>query len=400
MWGVQRARQLAWSWARRDVAKGVREDLWLIDDLARHFGGADRAWDRRRREYLYASVRVVGVTVSSDGLRSRLAVGIVLASIPVLYVALRDAWQADVVGSLLGQSLPAPAALLAGVLVLVILNNWAVRVTARVPVIRLSRSRRRAVMLALPGFLYASAPLITSVMDQRSTLGFFWQGCFFGATVLLYVHAASAFVEFRRTRQIHQRCRPTDRLLLTTLTLAGGIHVFTRGRVTPATCRLLWATMESAAHMAERDLAVPYRLPRSLRGTLRQEALRIASVYRAHMMPLALVRTPADGDRLVASLLAAADALIDGDRAALLENAPEKVTKRRIVRAVLVRAWPPVVLIACGIGLPLIPSVAAQGALASSLRWTLVVAGVLTFVAGSDTASRVSGPLDKALPWK
>ncbi|MQY39818.1 hypothetical protein SRB17_78460 [Streptomyces sp. RB17] len=57
-------------------------------------------------------------------------------------------------------------------------------------------------------------------------------------------------------------------------------------------------------------------------------------------------------------------------------------------------------LITCSVLLPLIPPVAQQAALASSLRWTLMVAGVLTFVAGSDMASRVGGSLDKALPWR
>ncbi|MFF3565385.1 hypothetical protein ACFYXS_35610 [Streptomyces sp. NPDC002574] len=102
----------------------------------------------------------------------------------------------------------------------------------------------------------------------------------------------------------------------------------------------------------------------------------------------------------MASLMAATEALARGDYVALLANAPEHVMERNIVRRVVTRAGPAAALITAGALLPLIPSIDAQPGIASSLRWSLIVTGALTFVAGKDTASRIGSPLDKALPWQ
>jgi hypothetical protein len=90
-----------------------------------------------------------------------------------------------------------------------------------------------------------------------------------------------------------------------------------------------------------------------------------------------------------------------GDRAALLANAPDHVTRPNLIRRLVSRAWPAIVLIGSGALLPLIPSVARQpDAVTTSLRTFLVITGVLTLLAGTDTASRVASPLDKVLPWR
>ncbi|OKJ74346.1 hypothetical protein AMK32_35710 [Streptomyces sp. CB01883] len=290
-------------------------------------------------------------------------------------------------------------ALIFGMTTAVVCNVLIAR-ARRLPVISYSRGRRLAVAAALPGFSAATAQIPLSVVAPHTAWWHYWAGYFYVSGILLITLVAVVLFEQPLPRRIAGRCRPTDRLLIQTVATAAEIRARTRRRLTPARCRTLCRELEHLAYLAERDLALPYRAPHHVRRALRQDALRVAAVYRAHQLPLTLVRHPHDADPLVASLLAAADALATGERDALLANAPDQVEQSRLVRRVMSRAWPAVVLIASGALLPLIPAVAQQPALASSLRWTLVVAGALTFVAGSDVATRVAGPFDKALPWR
>ncbi|WP_316744950.1 hypothetical protein [Streptomyces sp. MK7] len=290
-------------------------------------------------------------------------------------------------------------ALFCGMVTAIFANVLAGR-ARRIPAISFSRGRRLAAACAVPGFSVAASSIPFSLAAPHTSSWHYWVGYYYVCGLLLTILVAVALFELPLPRRIAARCRPTDRLLVHTMVTAADIHARTRRRLTAKQCRLLCRDLEDLAYAAERDLSLPYRAPYHVRRSLRQDAARAAAVYRAHEIPLALVRNAGDADPLVASLLAAADALAAGDRAALLANAPDHVAQRRLARRVLSRAWPAAALIASGALLPLIPSVAQQPTLASSLRWTLVVAGALTFVAGSDVASRVAGPLDKALPWR
>ncbi|MFH9893428.1 hypothetical protein ACH4OQ_24510 [Streptomyces luteogriseus] len=131
------------------------------------------------------------------------------------------------------------------------------------------------------------------------------------------------------------------------------------------------------------------------------EAVRISEAFRAHKA--AILKADQDGDvtRLVESMLLGIEALSSGDREVLLENAPEEITRSDRLRRFLVWVIPPVTLIGAGLLLPLIPAVAANGAAVESLRWSLIVAGVLALIAAQkDVAARINETFGKAMSWK
>ncbi|MET7924186.1 hypothetical protein ABZT43_09410 [Streptomyces sp. NPDC005349] len=134
---------------------------------------------------------------------------------------------------------------------------------------------------------------------------------------------------------------------------------------------------------------------------LRDESRRMAEVLRNHKRALVQASRREDFDAVVASMVAGVIALAAGDREALLENAPERVSRSEKIRRVAVWVLPALTLISAGIVLPMVPSVAAQGAAASSLRWSLIVAGVLSIVAAQkDVAARINDTFGKAMTWK
>ncbi|MGR6968025.1 hypothetical protein ACU639_36815 [Streptomyces cynarae] len=199
-----------------------------------------------------------------------------------------------------------------------------------------------------------------------------------------------------RWRAVHGR--PYDLLILELVTVTAALHARSR-RLTSTETRRLCRELDHIANRAELLLSMPGRARRSSRSVLRAEARRIAAVFRSHVPAVAAAYDAADVQPIVASLLCSIEALADGDRAALLANAPDAVPIAGRLRRAFARAWPPTVLLASGVALPLIPAVANQPEAASSLRWTLVVAGVLTLAAGKDIAGRVGVSLDRALPW-
>ncbi|MEV6056912.1 hypothetical protein [Streptomyces sp. NPDC052107] len=406
MLGEQWSRLRRWvvsSPGRRVLTRAIQEDLGFFDLLPSDAVGVDGA---RRRALLFASLRLRGTeAVAMRRIRMNAIVFLLPFTIAAFVTRIRNA-AADYVpppptppGAQPPAVIDSPTALIFGMTTAVICNVVVAR-ARRLPVVSYSRGRRLAVASALPGFSAATVQIPFSLITPHTAWWHYWVGYYYVTGVLLITLAAVVLFEQPLPRRIAGRCRPTDRLLIQTLATAAEIHARTRRRLTPTRCRSLCRDLEHLAYMAERDLTLPYRAPHHIRRALRPDALRVAAVYRAHQMPLTLVDHPHDADPLVASLLAAADALAAGERAALLDNAPEQVAQRRLVRRVVSRAWPAVALIASGVLLPLIPAVAQQPALASSLRWTLVVAGALTFVAGSDVATRVASPLDKALPWR
>lgn len=206
-------------------------------------------------------------------------------------------------------------------------------------------------------------------------------------------------VLFAEDRWHAVRGRPYDLLLLELVTVVAALHAGGR-RLTTVETRRICRELDHIANRVELLLSMPGRARRSSRAVLRAEARRIAAVFRAHVPVVAAAYDAIDVRPVVASLLCSVEALADGDRASLLANAPDVVPIAGRLRRALNRAWPPTVLPASGIALPLIPAVADQPEAASSLRWTLVVAGVLTLVAGQDIAGRVGVSLDRALPWR
>lgn len=205
-------------------------------------------------------------------------------------------------------------------------------------------------------------------------------------------------VLFAEDRWRAVRGRPYDLLLLELVTVVAALHAEGR-RLSTVETRRVCRELDHIADRVELLLSMPGRARRSSRTVLRAEARRIAAVFRAHVPAVAAAYDAADVQPVVASLLCSVEALADGDRASLLANAPDVVPLAGRLQRAFQRAWPPAVLLASGIALPLIPAVADQPEAAGSLRWTLVVAGVLTLVAGQDIAGRVGVSLDRALPW-
>jgi hypothetical protein len=287
-----------------------------------------------------------------------------------------------------------------GILAAAVCVSTVGRLARRHPRVAAASGRTLAAQCAVPGLSLALSSLSFRYARPHSDAGYFWIGWYLVCVIVLMYFIIAASFGIPIERRVARRSRPLDRLLLMTTVLAADIHMLSRRRLSPTDNYLLCRRLESLALVAERDLTMPHRGPWSVRRQLRRDALRVAAVYRSHRLPLTMAAGPQQADRIVASLVAASEALATADRAALLANAPESVPERNLIRRTLARVWPSSLCIACGALLPFIPPIAHQPSIASSLRWSLIVAGVLTFVAGQDTVSRIGTPLDKALPWK
>ncbi|MGW6488192.1 hypothetical protein [Streptomyces sp. NPDC055056] len=201
-------------------------------------------------------------------------------------------------------------------------------------------------------------------------------------------------------RFISDFTKPGDRLLLATVSVAAFVHVHSRRRMTRDTRYKICRKLDGLAVLAENDLMRPGRGPYRVRAALRQDALRTAAVYQSHRLSVVTAESRRDADAIVTSLVNACEALARKDFASMLRNAPESVAQRNLFRRILARLWPSTLFIIAGIALPFIPSIAEQPVLAASLRATLIISGILAFLGGQDTASRIVSPLDRALPWK
>ena len=137
------------------------------------------------------------------------------------------------------------------------------------------------------------------------------------------------------------------------------------------------------------------------KAVMRDEAQRMAEAFRAHKSALVKASRPEDVDVILESMLAGVKALATGDTRALLENAPDRISRSDRLRRFAVWILPPITLISAGLLLPMIPAVASQGAAVGSLRWSLIIAGVLSIVAAQkDVAARINDTLGKAMTWK
>ncbi|WP_189705388.1 hypothetical protein [Streptomyces anandii] len=219
--------------------------------------------------------------------------------------------------------------------------------------------------------------------------------------VLLMIQFLSTLEVFWQGRRFDERCKPYDGLALavvsTTARIAKNRDRFGSAREVRAWC----LELEVIAAKAEIVLALRYNTParsRSLRRILKGEAVRIAEVFRDYERPLVTAYKGADIDAVVDSLLVTLDALLAGDRGALLACAPEEVPTRTLLGRAWARIWPPVVLIAAGIVLPMVPPVHGSPA-ELSLKVSLIALGVLKLVA-PQVSDQVGSLLDKALPGK
>ncbi|MBK3570014.1 hypothetical protein [Streptomyces sp. MBT62] len=379
------------------LQRAVRKDLSALDRMPDGAAGADQ---ERRTTLHDASQRSRGDEANTRAWSWMVAV-------PVCgFLAMSFLW-ASIRAAASERSVPASSSGLPVLPLTNLLFGFACAVVGSIlvfvflrtlPVVRSSRGLTRVAGLAFPCLCFPLRPLIHSALVLHSREWYLWQGYSQVSTFLVLGLVSVASAEMLQTWWGPASARPTDRLLILTVAAAAHIHTRTRHHLTAAASRGLCSDLEHLAYVAERDLSLPQRAPRAVRRGLRQDALRIAAVYRAHQQPLLLVRGPQDAEPLVASLLAAADALAAGDRAALLANAPDHVVERNLIRRFLSsRAWHGAVLMLCGALLPLIPALTHQPTV-SSLRWTLIVAGALTWVAGNDMADRVGGSLEKALP--
>ncbi|MEU2058963.1 hypothetical protein [Streptomyces sp. NPDC013455] len=227
-------------------------------------------------------------------------------------------------------------------------------------------------------------------------LGLVVAGCWvWFMTLLAYLVSYSR----RRTRRTHRY----DAALLRWVD-ATALVWFHRGRIHhPKVSTMCAVSIERAARSAEsaaRSSDVLHLLEPHQKAEIRTESLRISEVFRAHKAALLRIGNHDDLDRLVESMLAGVEALATGDREALLANAPEEIPRSNRIRRFFLWVLPPALLISAGILLPLIPAISSNAA-AQSLRWSLVVAGVLSLVAAQkDVATRINDTFGKAITWK
>ncbi|MEU9441517.1 hypothetical protein AB0D42_11485 [Streptomyces sp. NPDC048304] len=218
---------------------------------------------------------------------------------------------------------------------------------------------------------------------------------------LLVIQVLSTLEVFWQGWRFDERCKPYDGLALavvgTTARIAMNRDRFGSAREVRAWC----LEIEALANRAELVLALRHNTPariRSLRRVLKGEAVRIAEVFRDYQRPLAIAYREADIDAVVDSLLATLDALLAGDRDALLARAPEEVPIRTLLRRAWARIWPSVILVAAGLVLPMVPPVHGSSA-ELSLKVSLIALGVLKLVA-PQVSDQIESLLDKALSGK
>ncbi|MET7761713.1 hypothetical protein ABZS71_06615 [Streptomyces sp. NPDC005393] len=221
-----------------------------------------------------------------------------------------------------------------------------------------------------------------------------------GCLALLTLSAFSALEVAYQTYRINRRCWPYDGLTLRTVRavarIAEGREQWWSEPAVRRSCRELEGIAFHAETALARSGSVPRRSP--LAYEMKDEALRVAEAFRAHQRHLATARSAEDIDRIVGSLVCAVEALLAGDRAALLANAPERAPRVSLLRRVWPRIWPAASLVAAGIVLPMLPQVSGSPG-AESLRIILIVTGLWKLVSTED-AGQVSGLLEKVLPWK
>ncbi|MFD7872942.1 hypothetical protein ACFV5G_02235 [Streptomyces sp. NPDC059766] len=226
-------------------------------------------------------------------------------------------------------------------------------------------------------------------------------GSFILAFIAITYRAGKSIVD-RRLRA--RDCRPYDAVTLRTLRLAVGMHEARESWPKSKTVRQWVIELEDIAALVTLDFTLPGRVSRADWHTWKQfrdEATRIAGVFRAHKIQVLRAQTAEDIDEVVESLKFGVLAMLEGDRSRLLANAPEQVAERDPFMALLRRAMSGGVIILASILLPLLPVIAEHSAAAQSLRWTLLVAGIAMVISSSpEVNSRVNDAFGKAIAGK
>ncbi|MGP4092343.1 hypothetical protein [Streptomyces sp. KR55] len=287
-----------------------------------------------------------------------------------------------------------------GLLVMVVVLYFSIDQLGRLIIGRGSAYAELVIFLALavaPLMLIPAKGAPGSHLPRSLFMG--WGAGWMALLVGLVINAlgVTAWAKWR----VGQRCRPYDELALATMWLAGDMEMHKSDWHSRSTVRQWCAELEGLANSAEYSLAIPRRLPYRVRGARRKtkaEALRVAEVFRGHQVAIAAAYGTAHIDRVVASLTAAMQALLVGDRTLLLANAPEHVPFSNRLKRGAARVWPSVVLAAAGWWLPMLPlpGMAEAGIYVRTVLWVSAV-GLLV----SPQASReIGGVLGKALPTK
>ncbi|MFG2864735.1 hypothetical protein [Streptomyces sioyaensis] len=157
--------------------------------------------------------------------------------------------------------------------------------------------------------------------------------------------------------------------------------------------------IEAAARTAEAAFRTGF-IP-STRHLVRNDALRLAAVIRQHKKPILRATGPSAFDRVTESMWSGVVALIEDDWAALTAAAPP-VTAATKLRRFVSRTGPQAVLLGAAFAIPLIPAVAEEPAVASSVRVTLIVTAILGLALPRESSARapILDVLGKALPFK
>jgi hypothetical protein len=153
-----------------------------------------------------------------------------------------------------------------------------------------------------------------------------------------------------------------------------------------------------AARIEKQPIQIRYTTLRetTLRREIRSFHLRIGAALRSHSVELAKVQEESQYLLIEDSLVRGFINALDGDTAALLENAPELSRSSRFAKVAL-HCAPAATMATFALLIPVLPGVG--GAAGSSVRVFLLAAAALALIPGSGTAkTTVEGALTRVLP--
>ncbi|MEU5544755.1 hypothetical protein AB0G85_20520 [Streptomyces sioyaensis] len=232
-----------------------------------------------------------------------------------------------------------------------------------------------------------------------------------GALMLSYVLAASlavvfllflpfvAFISSVKSWLVRPILRRHDLLLLAMIDVCATTHRRRDTWFADSARTEVVRAIEAAARTAE--AAFRTGLIPSPRYLVRNDALRLAAVIRQHKKPILRATGPSAFDRVTESMWSGVVALIEDDWAALTAAAPP-VTAATKLRRFASRIGPQAVLLGAAFAIPLVPAVAEEPAVASSVRVTLIVTAILGLALPRESSARapILDVLGKALPFK
>jgi hypothetical protein len=267
--------------------------------------------------------------------------------------------------------------------------------------------------VAVAGILFVatngiSASRLQALRDLRERVFGFW-------VVPIAVTALLLFILDRRF-QISERsldrwgsrflagrtCKPLDVLALRTLRCAAYIHT-TRKEWTSSRRSRIWCKhLEVLARQADATFSLPARTPRGnhLRPSLQADARRLAAVIRDHQRILVTAKGVEDVDRAVNSLINGSEAMLKGNRAALLLRAEPDLPRFDRFKALLSRWVPGVILLTIGTLLPRAP-ISIDGVILKNMQWVLILAGIVSLVSSNkEVTSRINDTFTRGVTWK